>query len=54
MPFNIHDILLVILCILLPPLAVWDVTGYGDDFIISILLTILGTVFIVMSRTVNG
>ncbi len=36
------SILTIILCILLPPLAVGLEKGFGKDFLINVLLTILG------------
>ena len=42
MPFTGSDIIKIIVAIILPPLGVFLERGCGADFLISILLTILG------------
>ncbi|KAI0479567.1 UPF0057-domain-containing protein [Xylaria cf. heliscus] len=42
MPFTASDICKIILAIILPPLGVFLERGCGADFLINILLTILG------------
>ncbi|KEQ59816.1 UPF0057-domain-containing protein [Aureobasidium melanogenum CBS 110374] len=42
MPFTGSDIIKIILAIILPPLGVFLERGCGADFLINILLTILG------------
>lgn len=44
MPFTGSDIIKLIFAFILPPLGVFLETGCGAEFIISILLTILGWV----------
>jgi len=42
MPFTTSDICKIIIAIFLPPLGVFLERGCGADFLINILLTILG------------
>jgi uncharacterized membrane protein YqaE (UPF0057 family) len=42
MPFTASDICKIIIAIILPPLGVFLERGCGADFLINILLTILG------------
>ncbi|KAI8953197.1 hypothetical protein F4801DRAFT_576655 [Xylaria longipes] len=42
MPFTASDICKIILAVVLPPLGVFLERGCGGDFLINILLTILG------------
>ncbi|CAI7601526.1 unnamed protein product [Penicillium viridicatum] len=42
MPFTASDICKIIFAIILPPLGVFLERGCGADFLINILLTILG------------
>ncbi|USP78166.1 hypothetical protein yc1106_05440 [Curvularia clavata] len=42
MPFTASDICKILLAIILPPLGVFLERGCGADFLINILLTILG------------
>ncbi|KAI0551935.1 hypothetical protein F4679DRAFT_581998 [Xylaria curta] len=42
MPFTASDICKIILAVILPPLGVFLERGCGADFLINILLTILG------------
>ncbi|KAK6007466.1 hypothetical protein QM012_004280 [Aureobasidium pullulans] len=42
MPFTGSDIIKIIIAIILPPLGVFLERGCGADFLINILLTILG------------
>ncbi|KAG4031633.1 hypothetical protein MFRU_008g00010, partial [Monilinia fructicola] len=42
MPFTASDICKIILAIILPPVGVFLERGCGADFLINILLTILG------------
>ncbi|KAI0202020.1 plasma membrane proteolipid 3 [Astrocystis sublimbata] len=42
MPFTASDICKIILAVILPPLGVFLERGCGADFLINILLTVLG------------
>ncbi|KAI0450275.1 plasma membrane proteolipid 3 [Xylaria acuta] len=42
MPFTASDICKIILAVVLPPLGVFLERGCGGDFLINILLTVLG------------
>jgi uncharacterized membrane protein YqaE (UPF0057 family) len=42
MPFTASDIIKIILAIVLPPLGVFLERGCNSDFLLNILLTILG------------
>ncbi|KAL7422273.1 plasma membrane proteolipid Pmp3 [Cryptotrichosporon argae] len=42
MPFTCSDIIKIVLAVILPPLGVFLERGCGADFLINILLTILG------------
>jgi len=44
MPLSTKDILLLILALFIPPLPVFIKRGCGADFLINILLTLLGAI----------
>ncbi|KAH7555501.1 hypothetical protein BM1_07124 [Bipolaris maydis] len=49
MPFTASDICKILLAIILPPIGVFLERGCGADFLINILLTILGYIPLIES-----